>query len=44
MLAERMAAGIAEVILYFNYGRIPHAMVKEQMERFMRDVAPHFAA
>jgi len=38
------AAGIAEVILYFNYGQKPHALVKEQMERFMREVAPHFAA
>src|SRR5258705_4004253 len=37
-------AGIAEVILYFNYGRKPHALVKEQMERFMREVAPNFAA
>lgn len=36
------AAGISEVILYFNYGLKPHAMVKEQMERFMRDVAPAF--
>ena len=36
-------AGIAEVILYFNYGQKPHALVKEQMERFMREVAPHFA-
>jgi alkanesulfonate monooxygenase SsuD/methylene tetrahydromethanopterin reductase-like flavin-dependent oxidoreductase (luciferase family) len=34
--------GIAEVILYFNYGRKPHALVKEQMERFMREVAIHF--
>ena len=37
-------AGIAEVILYFNYGRKPHALVKEQMERFMREVAPHFSS
>jgi alkanesulfonate monooxygenase SsuD/methylene tetrahydromethanopterin reductase-like flavin-dependent oxidoreductase (luciferase family) len=37
------AAGIAEVILYFNYGQKPHRLVKEQMERFMREVAPHFA-
>ena len=37
------ASGIAEVILYFNYGQKPHALVKEQMERFMREVAPHFA-
>ncbi len=36
------AAGIAEVILYFNYGRKPHAMVTEQMDRFMREVAPAF--
>ena len=35
-------AGIAEVILYFNYGQKPHALVKEQMERFMREVAPPF--
>ncbi len=35
-------AGIAEVILYFNYGQMPHAVVKEQMERFMREVEPHF--
>jgi len=31
------------VILYFNYGRMLHAQVMEQMERFMREVAPHFA-
>jgi alkanesulfonate monooxygenase SsuD/methylene tetrahydromethanopterin reductase-like flavin-dependent oxidoreductase (luciferase family) len=36
------AAGIAEVILYFNYGLKPHAMVKEQMARFMAQVAPAF--
>jgi alkanesulfonate monooxygenase SsuD/methylene tetrahydromethanopterin reductase-like flavin-dependent oxidoreductase (luciferase family) len=35
-------AGIAEVILYFNYGQKPHAEVKAQMDRFMREVAPHF--
>ncbi|MBV8412727.1 MAG: LLM class flavin-dependent oxidoreductase [Alphaproteobacteria bacterium] len=35
-------AGIAEVILYFNYGRKPHALVKEQMARFMSEVAIHF--
>ena len=42
-LKQVEAAGIAEVILYFNYGRKPHALVKEQMERFMREVAPHFS-
>ncbi len=35
-------AGIAEVILYFNYGAKPHAMVKDQMQRFMEEVAPAF--
>jgi len=37
------AAGISEVILYFNYGRKPHEMVLEQMERFMAEIAPAFA-
>ena len=36
------AAGIAEVILYFNYGLKPHAMVKDQMQRFMEQIAPAF--
>lgn len=36
------AAGIEEVILYFNVGNKPHAMVKEQMHRFMEEIAPHF--
>ena len=36
------AGGISEVILYFNYGRKPDGMVREQMERFMRDIAPAF--
>ena len=42
-LKQVEAAGVAEVILYFNYGQKPHAMVKEQMQRFMLEVAPHFA-
>ena len=37
------AAGFAEVILYFNVGLKPHAMVKEEMDRFMREVAPNFS-
>jgi hypothetical protein len=37
------ASGISEVILYFNYGMKPHDMVKDQMRRFMRDIAPAFA-
>jgi len=36
------AAGIDEVILYFNVGNKPHALVKEQMHRFMEEIAPHF--
>ena len=37
------AAGFAEVILYFNVGLKPHAQVKEEMDRFMREVAPNFS-
>jgi alkanesulfonate monooxygenase SsuD/methylene tetrahydromethanopterin reductase-like flavin-dependent oxidoreductase (luciferase family) len=37
------ASGMSEVILYFNYGMKPHDMVKDQMRRFMRDIAPAFA-
>jgi hypothetical protein len=36
------AAGFEEVILYVNVGMKPHAQVKEEMDRFMREVAPHF--
>jgi alkanesulfonate monooxygenase SsuD/methylene tetrahydromethanopterin reductase-like flavin-dependent oxidoreductase (luciferase family) len=36
------AAGFDEVILYFNVGLKPHAQVKEEMARFMTEVAPHF--
>ena len=36
------AAGFAEVILYFNVGMKPHTQVKEEMDRFMREVAPNF--
>jgi alkanesulfonate monooxygenase SsuD/methylene tetrahydromethanopterin reductase-like flavin-dependent oxidoreductase (luciferase family) len=38
------AAGFSEVILYFNVGLKPHAQVKEEMDRFMREVAPAFPA
>ena len=37
------AAGIAEVILYFNVGNKPDAMVREQMHRFVEEIAPAFA-
>lgn len=36
------AAGLSEVILYFNVGLKPHQQVKEEMDRFMREVAPAF--
>jgi alkanesulfonate monooxygenase SsuD/methylene tetrahydromethanopterin reductase-like flavin-dependent oxidoreductase (luciferase family) len=36
------AAGFDEVILYFNLGLKPHGRVKEEMERFMTEVAPSF--
>ena len=31
-----------KVILYFNVGLKPHNQVKEEMDRFMREVAPNF--
>ncbi len=37
------AAGVEEVILYFNVGNKPHEMVVEQMHRFATDIAPAFA-
>jgi alkanesulfonate monooxygenase SsuD/methylene tetrahydromethanopterin reductase-like flavin-dependent oxidoreductase (luciferase family) len=36
------AAGFSEVILYFNVGLKPHNQVLEEMDRFMREVAPNF--
>jgi alkanesulfonate monooxygenase SsuD/methylene tetrahydromethanopterin reductase-like flavin-dependent oxidoreductase (luciferase family) len=36
------AAGIEEVILYFNVGGKPHVRVMAQMAQFMSEVAPHF--
>jgi hypothetical protein len=41
-LKKADAAGICEVILYVNVGLKPHAQVKDEMERFMREVAPAF--
>ena len=42
VLKKVEAAGFDEVILYFNVGMKPHAQVKEEMDRFMREVAPNF--
>jgi len=36
------AAGFSEVILYFNVGLKPHDQVKDEMARFMAEVAPAF--
>jgi alkanesulfonate monooxygenase SsuD/methylene tetrahydromethanopterin reductase-like flavin-dependent oxidoreductase (luciferase family) len=36
------AAGFSEVILYFNVGLKPHGQVKDEMARFMSEVAPQF--
>jgi len=41
-LKKVQAAGIAEVILYFNVGMKPHQQVKDEMARFMAEVAPAF--
>jgi alkanesulfonate monooxygenase SsuD/methylene tetrahydromethanopterin reductase-like flavin-dependent oxidoreductase (luciferase family) len=38
------AAGFDEVILYVNLGLKPHAQVKDEMARFMAEVAPAFPA
>lgn len=35
--------GIAEVILYFNFGRLSHLDTLKSMERFAREVMPHFS-
>jgi hypothetical protein len=35
-------AGFSEVILYFNVGLKPHPQVKDEMQRFMEEVAPAF--
>ncbi len=37
------AAGFSEVILYSNVGLKPHNQVKDEMARFMTEVAPAFA-
>jgi alkanesulfonate monooxygenase SsuD/methylene tetrahydromethanopterin reductase-like flavin-dependent oxidoreductase (luciferase family) len=37
-------ASVAEVILYVNVGQKPHAQVKDEMARFMAEVAPNFGA
>ena len=41
-LKKAEEAGISEVILYVSVGLKPHAQVKEEMVRFMAEVAPAF--
>ena len=43
VLQRVAAAGVEEVILYFNVGLKPHAQVLEEMARFMEEVAPRLA-
>ena len=43
ILKKVEAAGYDEVILYFNVGMKPHAQVKDEMARFMAEVAPNFS-
>ena len=38
------AAGIEEVICYFNFGLLPHADTLHQMQRVSREIMPHFAS
>ncbi len=42
MLKKVEASGVSEVILYFNVGMKNHKMVRDEMARFMSEVAPHF--
>ena len=42
VLGKVRDAGFDEVILYFNVGLKPHPQVKNEMARFMSDVAPCF--
>jgi alkanesulfonate monooxygenase SsuD/methylene tetrahydromethanopterin reductase-like flavin-dependent oxidoreductase (luciferase family) len=42
ILKKVEAAGFSEVICYFNVGMKPHSQVKDEMARFMSEVAPQF--
>jgi len=35
--------GLSEVICYFNFGLLDHKETLRAMERFAREVMPHFA-
>jgi len=42
ILKKVESVGFEEVILYFNVGLKPHPQVREEMARFMEEVAPSF--
>ena len=42
VLKKVEAAGVEEVILYFNVGMKNHQQTRDEMARFMAEVAPHF--
>ena len=42
ILKKVEAAGFSETILYFNVGMKPHQQVKDEMARFMAEMAPAF--
>lgn len=44
LLKKTEAAGIDEVILYFNMGMYPHSDTMRMMERFAKEVMPAFTA
>jgi hypothetical protein len=35
--------GLSEIILYFNFGELSHRDTLAAMERFAKEVMPHFA-
>ena len=44
ILKKCEAGGISEVILYFNFGAFGHVETLRAMERFAKEVMPHFQA
>ena len=44
LASVKASIGVDEVILYFNLGLKDPARVREEMTRFMEEVAPAFAA
>ena len=42
VLKKVEAVGFDEVILYFNVGLKPHSQIKDEMARFMAEMAPAF--